>query len=417
MYKYQSMVLAMWKKAETIFKRSLKDKALSAAKHTAALFSVTALTGASVTFFSKKADTDSPVESVPVGKKGPISYSTMASGSADEIRMLAEDYAQNQAEEEFNELLKTTTCRGNNSLHLAAQYNTYEGIVELLTIMGEEILPLTTQSNHSGNPPIRLLNQNKTLANKDQEEFDKLASMMFTLTRSKPTSELTQLIDPNALFSERYSHIQNERFKYNFKMAVDVINETRGVIKKSSSHHAVNLPYSKTKQDEMKEVTAAIISMRRRALFSSLFSFRDTSEIIADYAQQREVANCGELATIVYVSLKRKRFNSSCEVIHITNGDHVFNVIDRIPGSDINDPSTWGENALIADAWSGDVYMASELPLRLKAYHFVDYKKKEQFYIAPFNPYFHKLKVLNTYYPDVEKEELAENSDCMTNKI
>lgn len=341
----------------------------------------------------------------------------MASGSAEEIRMLAEDYAQNQAEEEFNELLKTTTCRGNNPLHLAAQHNTYEGILELLTIKGEEILPLTTQINHSGNPPVRLLNQNKTLATKDKEEIDKLAGMMFTLTRSAPTSELTQLIDPNALLSERYSHIENEHFKYNLKTTVDVINEIRGIVKKSSTHHAVNLPYSKTKQDEMKEVTGAIISMRRRAIFSSIFSFKEPVEIISDYALQREVGNCGELAALVHVSLKRKGFNSSCEIFQITNGDHMFNVIDRIPGSDINDPSTWGENSLVADAWSGDVYLASELPLRLKAYHSVDYMKKEQYYLAPFNPYFHKFKIHNSYYPDVEKKEHAENPDSTVNRI
>lgn len=411
------MVLMMWRKTGRIFMHSVMKSILLAAKHNLALFSLATLTGASVNFFRTDKESKHPIESLPVEKKGPISYSIMATGSADEIRMLAEDYTQDHAEKEFKELLETTTCRGNNSLHLAAQYNTPEGIVELLTIMGEEILPLTTQSNHSGKPPIRLLNQNKTLASKGKEEIDKLTGIMFPLTRSAPTSELSQLIDSNELFSERYSHIKSEHFKYNLKMAVLVINETREAIKKSSTHHAINLPYSKTKQDEMKEVTAAIISMRRRAFFASLFSFKDASEIRARYALEREVGNCGELAVLVYVSLKKKGFNSSCEIFEITNGDHVFNVIDRLPGSKLNDPSTWGENALIADAWSGDVYLASELPLRLKAYHFVNYKQKEQHYLAPFNPYFHKFKIHNTYYPDVEKKERTENSQCTISRI
>lgn len=395
----------MWRKTERGF------------KHNLTLFSLATLTGAGVNFFRTDKESKRPVTSLPEEKKGPISYSIFATGSADEIRMLAENYTQNHAEKEFKELLEATTCRGNNSLHLAAQNNTSEGIVEFLTIMGEEILPLTIQSNHSGKPPISLLSQNKTLASKGKEEIDNLVSMMFPLTRSAPTSELSELIDSNELFSERYSHIKSEHFKYNFRMAVLVINETRGAIKKSSTHHAVNLPYSKAKQDEMKEVNAAIISMRLRSSLVGLFSFKDASEIRASYALQREVANCAELADLVYVSLKRKGFGSSCEIVQITNGDHVFNVIDRLPGSNLNDPTTWGENALVADAWSGDVYRASELSLRLKAYSFVTYKQKEQYYLAPFNPYFHKLRILNAYYPDVEKKEFTENSDCTINRI
>ena len=44
------------------------------------------------------------------------------------------------------------------------------------------------------------------------------------------------------------------------------------------------------------------------------------------------------------------------EIANISNGDHCFIVIDRRKNSAINNLSTWGENAVIIDAWAGEVY-------------------------------------------------------------
>lgn len=40
---------------------------------------------------------------------------------------------------------------------------------------------------------------------------------------------------------------------------------------------------------------------------------------------------------------------------------HAFVVVGRTVGSDPNDPATWGDNALIVDAWGDDVFTAAEL--------------------------------------------------------
>lgn len=344
----------------------------------------------------------------PTKVKLPIDYSIIAKGSSEEIRKLAEEYTT----KEFRALMLETTCRGNNSLHLAAQFNTPEAIATILTLMGEEASTLAVQSNVEGMPPAVLLNKNKKLAEKGG--LDRAASLMVPITKSAPTSELSELIDINKLLSERYPHMVSSPIKDNLVLAVQAVNETRQHIEASSTHLTVNLHGSREEIEHLREVNNKINSMRISASVARLFSFKETAELNAEYAIKAKVANCGELADMIYVNLKSKDFKSSSEVFYLNNADHVFNVIGRTPGSNPNGPTSWGENTVVADAWSGDVYLASELSSRLKGYRHIQYQGETHYYLEPFNPRFHKFTVFRASYPTEEKTCSASNhSKCI----
>lgn len=71
--------------------------------------------------------------------------------------------------------------------------------------------------------------------------------------------------------------------------------------------------------------------------------------------------NCGEMAHAAYWYLYDKGYRP-IDRMSRTTADHAFVVLGRIEGSNINDPSTWGKNAVVVDPWRGEVFPASEIP-------------------------------------------------------
>jgi len=99
-----------------------------------------------------------------------------------------------------------------------------------------------------------------------------------------------------------------------------------------------------------------------------------TSDFIIDWlyfklGQIVPIGKCGELTTLVLFYLLKKRLPVRVEILNFDEkkkGDHTFVVIGRDPGSDLNDPSTWGKNAVIVDPWLRIAYPVSLAPQHLK---------------------------------------------------
>lgn len=73
--------------------------------------------------------------------------------------------------------------------------------------------------------------------------------------------------------------------------------------------------------------------------------------------------NCQESSAVVATELHDRGF-SNVEIMRklgegsgadYKGGEHVFVVLDRAPGSDPADPSTWGPDAIIVDGWKGKI--------------------------------------------------------------
>lgn len=80
----------------------------------------------------------------------------------------------------------------------------------------------------------------------------------------------------------------------------------------------------------------------------------ETYGVIARMAWDAGVGQCEENANIVYGILKDAGVDENLRMVEV-NGAHIFPVWGLADGADINDPSTWGPDALIVDSWYGGV--------------------------------------------------------------
>ena len=313
-------------------------------------------------------------------------FSIFSEGSPKNIQQLAEQHP-------IDECMDVTTCRGNTPLHLVAEHNSAESIQTLILLLGSNASQYAIQPNNEGMQPAFSLNKNKKLK-KEKAEFKKAADILVPMTVSKPTTRLTQLIDLNQVLM-RYPEISDD-LKYIFKVAVEEINGTRKIINKSSTHDYINLPHSNILKKDYENSCEKVKKMRLVNFIASVF-FPFQPELSAKISQWYGAGNCGEIANIVYINAKKKKIHSSCEVYHIENGDHAFNVFGRDLNSDPADPSTWGKNAVIADAWLGEVFLASEITTRLKNYKKISYENHEHAFVEPYNLHFHQLHLKYGY--------------------
>lgn len=121
------------------------------------------------------------------------------------------------------------------------------------------------------------------------------------------------------------------------------------------------------------------------------------------------VGNCHEYAYVAISRLREMDPSHRAEVFLMSNGNHVFVVLDRDPDSDPNDYTTWGQDAVVLDAWASDTFPASDIPNRLKANErhetfylrpgsrgpMTDFSTYQRFNVATFfNPNHHKLRPL-----------------------
>lgn len=96
--------------------------------------------------------------------------------------------------------------------------------------------------------------------------------------------------------------------------------------------------------------------LKVRTLTSDLESgsYRD----VANVAWTNGLGNCEENSTIVYYILKNAGVKEHVRILR--SGSHSFTVWDVHPSADINDPLSWGENALVVDPWLGNVISKEE---------------------------------------------------------
>lgn len=97
-------------------------------------------------------------------------------------------------------------------------------------------------------------------------------------------------------------------------------------------------------------------------LFSQNYNDKETINTMASVSSIVKVGNCGELAAVAAVEARKIKFGriDFCSVQYSTNeqNNHIFLILNKEDGSDINKPETWGDKALILDPWREKVYKA-----------------------------------------------------------
>lgn len=104
------------------------------------------------------------------------------------------------------------------------------------------------------------------------------------------------------------------------------------------------------------ESRECVATMRRR-----LSGERDHDRIMnirrmAGLAKAAGCGNCGEYAAVAFDHLMLTGCQFALEYAgYVSPGDHAFVIVGRPAHTDPGDPSTWGANVVVCDAWAGAV--------------------------------------------------------------
>ena len=176
------------------------------------------------------------------------------------------------------------------------------------------------------------------------------------------------------------------------KMGRLVVNAVRSIMRQSSNHPHPDLNLDKT--DLKKEINNKIQEVRKQTKNLLPMKTQQWLRKVALMSIDAQVGNCEEFSYVALYKLNEMNLNLTGEIYRISNGNHCFLVIGRKKGSDLTDWRTWGEQAVICDAWFGDVFSVKEIPSKLiDATEYGDASKSLCF-VTPFNPKYHRLKPL-----------------------
>lgn len=134
--------------------------------------------------------------------------------------------------------------------------------------------------------------------------------------------------------------------------------------------------------------------------------------------EERQVMECRHRAEIITKWLKEQGINDVQEImictkdINFEKGEHVFNVIGMAEDADTKNPSTWGENAVVVDAWSGKVFTPKEA---LKFYKdFFNYDSVDDIQTGTHEDILGLYRQKNTpaSYDDMPSQDFANTKDA-----
>lgn len=86
---------------------------------------------------------------------------------------------------------------------------------------------------------------------------------------------------------------------------------------------------------------------------------RGIRQVAAD-AKAARCGNCGEYAAVAFDFLMLGGCPHAVEYAeYVSPGDHAFVIVGRPSDTDPANPSTWGRDAVVCDAWAGEVVFAA----------------------------------------------------------
>jgi hypothetical protein len=243
--------------------------------------------------------------------------------------------------------------------------------------------------------PIDLLDLAPMLDKDKQQVRESLISLMLP-TNIKKLSEELKLEE----VIEKYKN-EDGRLVCNLIFSTIVVNESRKIIKQSSTHPENN---ENLKNNLVSDIKLANEIDDLRQIKPDEDEDEEDEEksfnFYVDLIKNSKKGNCEEFSMYGYYIFKKNGYTHLVEIFSIKNGDHLFIVIDRDPESDKNDFTTWGPHCVVCDGWMGEVYPAHLLPSYLRSYKEVkiegEYKNTLELFsyniLTLLNPNIHSVK-------------------------
>lgn len=267
----------------------------------------------------------------------------------------------------------------------------YEELESFIKEVGEDVaVYLSTMTNDVGELPIDLCEKYSAI-------YERLLRLMMDKEYLKIADEV-QAVVPEAV---RRTLI-DRKLNRNIHRARRVATVIREMFTESSTHPQINY-YPVT---DYRNITCVI--NRARFGYVRTSTTMDAAMSMFSSVCESSFGNCGEFAHCTYVLMSKAYPLVPVDILRIENGDHVFLVIDRQEGSDLRQPMTWGNKAVLCDPWAGMVYPVTEMNYYLN--NFKRYKSQlleHNVNVLPsYNPRYHKLSKIS--YP-ADRVNVANN--------
>lgn len=298
----------------------------------------------------------------------------------------------------LDSLIKIKDSQNNTLLHIAVSNKKpdIEIVKSILNKLGHYATTLCKTMNNTGHTPLYLAELIS-----DPTTKTTLINLLLPKTLDCSIKKLSTPINEEEVLNHSPETLKNSKLKENLQLACHAINLTRKETPDSSTHPQFNHFNLEKKFEMLRRITDL-----RKKLYASgptlnlndISATKDRAAIIKAAA----IANCTEHSLLMLSHLREmiKETSTQVEIAYFANGDHAFNVIGREAKSDINKPSTWGANAVIADAWAGEAYPANEIESKLSDYISAAYNSDinaSYNLLAFYNPAYHKIESNPTY--------------------
>jgi len=298
----------------------------------------------------------------PISKVTPTDYANHHIAASGKLSVLKELYKKLGAEK-FKEVASEIDPAGYTWLHYAAEYNKPE-VVRFLVEALDDLAPLLAKRiSNAGDLPIELGRKNfySKINQDDSLAFD---TILFPATQRHNMPPLDAQI--NLLSIKKHYQNASPVLLNNLMIAAKALNKTRQLVTQSGTHPSLN----DVDRYLLNTIDTKINKMRERMPNTS--NAKESHNALATLATLYKIGNCEEYANVLARQLMEMQTDSLIETYCIAHGDHRFVVLGRDAKSNPADPKTWGDSAVICDAWSGEVYPASEAWEKLKHYKFYE---------------------------------------------
>lgn len=224
-------------------------------------------------------------------------------------------------------------------------------------------------TNNEGQLPIHCLQRTTFSTDEKKPLLEKIGTLML----EKKTKPLNKPINFEQVVS-RYHAKPNTVLYKNLQIACAISNIAREEIKYSCTH-----PYFNTLKDSTWHSLKETLEEFRARKVNRYTSDENLFKQILEPHLQTHLGNCNEFTIFGWFLCKLYDPSMTANIYTIINGDHTFLCIGN------------KQDAVICDAWTGQVYPASAMPAKLKVLYKLPATTRPFYIACPINLMHHKI--------------------------
>lgn len=342
---------------------------------------------------------------------------TVMNGNLEIVKLVLEHIEKNK---QLDRLINIKNYTEDTLLHIASKFNTSDIIELLIKKLGVKAKTMIETSNKSGETPLSQLS-NLPLT----ERVKANAAVLIPYSIEPKSNLLSKTIDENNCLKLYPEASKNLKLATNIKSCCTAFNKSSKHVRSSDT----NAEYNYISYEE-KNITAKKITTLREhytPYFLQFYHHQQPSmkmlEPVIAYIEEFECGNCLESCLWIFKFLSQctELQKSSIELIHFTNADHVFVVLDRSLNSNISNPITWGDSSVVCDGLTGKVFPAKYFDTQKMYYYNYQHGKNNYNIMALRHPTYHQLEFLISLSNDnkisTNKNALFTKNNCNTTEM